>query len=126
MKQPDKALNDRPRISLASTVDWTIGQGWSSRGGVEYYGDQSSSAGDLPAYALWNASVGKRFDQTFSLRAGVNNLTDVRLAEKSANFGYAELGRNLYVTLAPISEAGQLSTPGCDQSLRAFYFVRQK
>lgn len=93
-----KALNDRPRISLASTVDWTIGQGWSSRGGVEYYGDQSSSAGDLPAYALWNASVGKRFDQTFSLRAGVNNLTDVRLAEKSANFGYAELGRNLYVT----------------------------
>ena len=43
-----KELNDRPGISLASTVDWTIGQGWSSRGGVEYYGQQSSSTGDLP------------------------------------------------------------------------------
>lgn len=94
-----KELNDRPAVSLASTVDWTIGQGWNSRGGVEYYGEQTSSAGDLPAYALWNASVGKQFDKTFSLRAGVNNLTDVRLADKSPNFGYAELGRNLFVTL---------------------------
>lgn len=94
-----KELNDRPGVSLASTVDWTVGQGWSSRGGVEYYGEQTSSAGDLPAYALWNASIGKRFDKIFSLRAGVNNLTDVRLAEKSPNFGYAELGRNLYLTL---------------------------
>ncbi|UCV02602.1 TonB-dependent receptor plug domain-containing protein [Dechloromonas denitrificans] len=92
-------LNDRPGVMLAATVDWSIGQGWSSRGAVEYYGRQTSSAGDLPAYSLWNASVGKRFDKIFSLRAGVNNLTDVRLADKSPNFGYAELGRNLYVTL---------------------------
>lgn len=94
-----KELDDRPGTTLASVIDWQIGSGWSSRGAVEHYGKQSSSAGDLPAYALWNACVGKRFDKNLSLRAGVNNLTDVRLADKSPNFGYAEMGRNLYVTL---------------------------
>jgi outer membrane receptor for ferrienterochelin and colicins len=33
------------------------------------------------------------------VRAGVNNLTDVRLAEKSPDFGYAETGRALFATL---------------------------
>lgn len=98
-KTTDKELNDRPGVTVNSSVDWRIGNGWSSRGAVEYYGEQSSSAGDLPAYALWNASVGKRLGKHLSLRAGINNLTDVRLADKSPNFGYAELGRNLFATL---------------------------
>ena len=31
------------------------------------------------------------------LRAGLDNLTNLRLAEKSADFGWAERGRRLFV-----------------------------
>lgn len=94
-----KELEDRPGITIASQLDWTIGHGWNARGAAEYYGTQTSAGEHLPAYALLNASIGKRLDKTFSLRAGINNLTDVRLADKSPNFGYAELGRNAFVTV---------------------------
>jgi outer membrane receptor protein involved in Fe transport len=53
----------------------------------------------LPAYSLWNASVGKQFGKAFTARVGINNLTNVRLAEKSPNFGYAERGRTLVASL---------------------------
>ena len=36
--------------------------------------------------------------QSLNLRAGLENLGNVRLAEKSPNFGYAELGRRVFVS----------------------------
>lgn len=98
-KATGKALEDRPKTTLASRLDWRAGDGWSARAGLEYTGSQTSAGLDLPGYTLWNASVGKKLGQTFSVRAGINNLTDVRLAEKSPNFGYAESGRTLFATL---------------------------
>lgn len=94
-----KELEDRPGTTVATQFDWGIANGWSTRGALEYYGSQTSAGQALPAYSVINASIGKRFDKIFSLRAGINNLTDVRLADKSPNFGYAELGRNAFVTL---------------------------
>lgn len=99
-KDTGKELANRPETTLASRLDWQLGGGWSARAGMEYNGRQLDGTGTrLPGYTLWNASVGKKFDKTFSVRAGVNNLTDVRLAEKSPNFGYAETGRALFATL---------------------------
>ncbi len=95
-----KELADRPKLTLTSQLDWRFGDGWNTRANVEHYGKQQDSTGtQLPAYAIWNASIGKKLGKHVSLRAGVNNLGDVRLAEKSANFGYAEMGRNAFVTL---------------------------
>lgn len=98
-KTTGRALEDRPDTSVASRLDWRVGDGWSTRAGMEYVGEQTSAGLKLPGYSLWNASVGKKFGKTFSVRAGINNLTDVRLAEKSPNFGYAESGRTLFATL---------------------------
>ncbi|MBI4740703.1 MAG: TonB-dependent receptor [Betaproteobacteria bacterium] len=98
-KATGKTLEDRPDATLASRLDWTIGDGWGARGGLEYVGAQTGAGLGLPGYSLWNASIGKHLGKTFSLRAGVNNLSDVRLAEKSPNFGYAEPGRTLFATL---------------------------
>jgi len=103
-KVKDKEMYARPRASATSRLDWKAGDGWSARLGVEYTGRQlvavtTTTDGRLPAYSLWNASVGKQFGKAFTARVGINNLTNVRLAEKSPNFGYAERGRTLVASL---------------------------
>jgi outer membrane receptor for ferrienterochelin and colicins len=93
-------LADRPKLTVTSRLDWRFGDGWSTRAAVEHYGRQLDSSGThLPSYAIWNASVGKKLGKHVSLRAGVNNIGNLRLAEKSPNFGYAEMGRNAFITL---------------------------
>lgn len=94
-----KALADRPRTSGSTSLAWRGGDGWSARIGGSYTGSQVETAGaTLPAYWLWNASVGKRFGTTWSLRMGAENLGNLRLAEKSASFGYAERARRVFVS----------------------------
>ncbi len=103
-KVKDKEMYARPRTSAASRLDWEGGDGWSARLGVEYIGRQlvavtTTTDGWLPAYSLWNASVGKQFGKAVTARVGINNLTNVRLAEKDPNFSYAERGRTLFASL---------------------------
>ncbi|MBS3935873.1 MAG: TonB-dependent receptor, partial [Sulfuritalea sp.] len=100
-KVKNKEMYSRPRTSAASRLDWKGGAGWSARLGVEYVGRQLVAATTttdvrLPAYSLWNASVARQFGKTLTVRAGIDNLTNVRLAEESPNFGYAERGRTLF------------------------------
>jgi outer membrane receptor for ferrienterochelin and colicins len=107
LRTKDKAtgneLHNRPKTSATTRLDWRAGDGWSVRFGAEYIGRQlvETATGDdwLPAYALWNASVSRKFGKEFTARVGVENFTDVRLAEKSPEFGYAERGRTLFVNL---------------------------
>lgn len=95
-----KELTGKPKQSLASRLDWKAGDGWSARLGFEHIGRQLDSTGaHVPRYTLWNTSVAKQFGKAFTVRAGIDNLTNVRLAEKSDAFGYAERGRSLYASL---------------------------
>ena len=100
-KSTGKALNDRPRSSLASHLAWRQ-DGWDARVGLQYTGRQESYGNQLPAYTLVNLSAGRVIKlgatQGLNLRAGLENLGNVRLAEKSPNFGYAELGRRVFVS----------------------------
>ena len=102
-KDRDKEMYSRPRTSAASRLDWKGGNGWRARVGVEYIGRQLIATGTadarLPAYSLWNASVARQFGKALTARVGVDNLTNVRLAEKDPNFGYAERGRTLFASL---------------------------
>lgn len=100
----DKELYGRPRTSAASRLDWKASDGWSARIGVEYIGRQlvqvSPTVDDrLPSYSLWNASFAKQFGKHATLRIGIDNLTGVRLVDKSPNFSYAERGRSLFASL---------------------------
>lgn len=93
-------LANRPRLTLNSALNWQVADGWSSRLALEHYGRQQDGTGvTLPAYEVWHASVNKQLGKQLSLRTGINNLGNIRLAEKNPNFGYAELGRHAYVTL---------------------------
>lgn len=94
-------LADRPETSAATQLAWRGGDGWSARVGGAYTGAQTDASGSkLPSYGLWNAGLGKRLSQHFSVRAGVENLGNLRLAERSTNFGYAERARRVFVSLA--------------------------
>jgi len=92
-------LNDRPRLQLATQIDWQGHDGWSARIAVNHTGSQLTAGLPLPSYTLAKASVAKRIGKTLTLRAGVDNLGDLRLAEKSPTFGYALRGRTVYASL---------------------------
>ncbi|MFV0679822.1 TonB-dependent receptor plug domain-containing protein [Ottowia sp.] len=93
-------LTDRPRQVLHSQLRWQGQGGFSARLGVNFTGRQRASTGNrLPSYTVVNASVGQQINKTFNWSAGVDNIGDVRLAEKSADFGYAIRGRTYFVSL---------------------------
>jgi len=100
-KATDRPLSDRPNLSLASRLVWRVA-GWDAQLGADRIGRQTSSGERLPAYTLWNASVGTSWavgsQQRLNVRVGLENLGNLRLAEKSPAFGYAEQGRRAFVT----------------------------
>ena len=102
-KSTGKKLADRPSTSLASRLEWHNAQGWNARLSAEFIGSQTAT-GDaaLPSYALWSASVGRQLQldggRQLVLRAGLENIGNVNLADKSANFGYAERARRLFAS----------------------------
>jgi outer membrane receptor for ferrienterochelin and colicins len=102
-KTTGKKLADRPSSSLTSRLEWKGQAGWSARLSGEFTGSQTATDGaSLPAYALWSASVGQQFalgdSRKLVLRAGLENISNVHLAEKSEHFGYAERARRVFVT----------------------------
>lgn len=101
-EQTGQELAERPKHSASGTLDWADGP-WSALTTVEYTGHQiiEDTAGfqNAPSYALWHASAGYQINDNLKLRLGLRNITDVRLAEKSALFGYAEPGRTVYLAL---------------------------
>jgi len=106
-KTTDKRLSSRPNTRTTSRLIWRAGS-WDSQLGAEYTSSQYTGVDNkgadrkVPAYILWNASVGTAWNwgsqQRLSLRVGVENLGNLRLAEKSANFNYAEQGRRAFVS----------------------------
>ncbi|MFW8565782.1 FepA family TonB-dependent siderophore receptor [Orrella sp. 11846] len=111
-----------PRYTLNSTLDWQINEKWSAQAMATFYGKQTprsrnpnaNSANNAlkgaalnvrGAYALFNLSVGYKYDENLSFRVGVNNLFDKRLyreGSQSINVGaatYNEPGRFYYMTM---------------------------
>lgn len=94
-----KELTDRPGTSANTHLAWRPASGWSARVGGNYTGSQLASGNvELPAYWLWNASVGKSLAKHWQVRAGLENLGNLSLAEKSLSFGYAERARRVFVS----------------------------
>jgi outer membrane receptor for ferrienterochelin and colicins len=91
-------LDYRPRHALSAYLDWHGGP-WSARLGSERTGRQQAGSGQLPGYTLWHASLSRSFGERLQLRLGLDNLGDVRLAEESPEFGYAERGRSASLSL---------------------------
>ncbi|WP_431861624.1 TonB-dependent receptor domain-containing protein [Azospirillum sp.] len=95
-------LEGRPRHSGTLGLDWESGP-WQSRLSAEYLGRQylSGTAGPTraPSYTLLHLTGSYQINENLRLRAGLNNIGDVRLADKSPLFPYAERGRTVYVAM---------------------------
>lgn len=99
-KATGKPLNARPDHLLNARLGWRQGA-WSAGLRLEHTGRQYVTSADrrAPAYNLLHVHAGYVIDRHFRVTAGVDNLTDVRLADKSDLFSYSETPRALRVAL---------------------------
>ncbi len=97
-------LERQPRHTLSVGIDWET-HGWNLSLWAEHLADQvtvppgASSMTDLPDYTLWNASFRKSINKQLELAIGIENLTDVRLEDKSSDFRNEEYPRTLRIGL---------------------------
>lgn len=92
-------LDYRPEHTVAAHLDWAPDAAWSVRVATERTGPQRAGADTLPSYTLWNASAAWQWSDHSTLRVGLDNVTDVQLAERSSAFGFAERGRSAALTV---------------------------
>ena len=99
-------LTDRPENSSNVRIGWEGGDGWSAQLRGNFVGKQYLLVGygaaaaltPLPRYALYNFSVGKQLGRNITLRAGVDNLADTNLLDKSELFTFAERSRYVFMS----------------------------
>lgn len=98
-RELDARLAERPRHSLTSRLGWQNGA-WSAHTRAQRVGSQlrnvQGQALKKPHYTLWHAGAAFAWNEQVTLRAGVENLTNERLAERSALFDFEERGRFVY------------------------------
>jgi len=96
-------LAERPEHAFNASVAWTFDEpGVTAMISASYLGDQvqyDSTGGsiEMPGYTLWNLNGSWDASDTIDITFGVKNISDLRLAEESANYGYAERGRTFYL-----------------------------
>ncbi len=95
-------LNQRAQHSLSSGITWDKNS-WQWNLNAEYLSGQNieknNVANDVPGYSLWNAGVRKSINKNLDLAFRVNNLTDVRLEDKSDAFLHEEYPRTFSLEL---------------------------
>ena len=101
----DVRLDEKPRHTVNTKLKYawdTIGLSAVLR--FQYIADQElfnddDELVDAPDYSLWNFSIRKTLLNNFEIQMGVENIEDVRLADKSDLFAYEERGRFYYANL---------------------------
>ncbi|GGJ87636.1 TonB-dependent receptor domain-containing protein [Pseudomonas matsuisoli] len=100
----DRRLGDRSRHLANTALKWQPNEAFEAQVRGEYVGSQLSYSGAsgyrLPAYSLWHFEASQRLTPNLTLRGGIENLGDERLADRSENYVYAEPGRTYHVGVA--------------------------
>ena len=95
-------LKHRPRHTIGSGITWDKNS-WQFSLGAEYLSGQiiehNNVSTDVPGYALWNAGARKRINKHLDLAFRIDNLTNVRLEDKSPAFLHEEYPRTLSLEL---------------------------
>lgn len=101
-KTTDERLADRSRHRANATLAWEIVAQVQTRLRAEYIGSQyrSASESERPGYTLLHWYVDYALNRNLSLHAGIENLSDKRLANDDASiYGRADEGRRYFAGL---------------------------
>ncbi len=99
-----KRLQRRPTHTLSARIDWQHKQ-WNANLQVKALADQITkppgkrTTVDLPDYSLWNAAIDKRINTHLQVIFSIENLADLRLAQKSPYFRHEEYPRTFKLSL---------------------------
>ena len=78
-------LLDRPRRTWNSQLRWMLAD-WQAQVAMQWVGDQVTSGQiELPGYRVFNARVQRRINAQLSWHVGIENFTNLRLADESPN-----------------------------------------
>lgn len=97
-------LEARPRHTLNTSLNWQRA-GWQARVSHQYLAAQTlvpagaRNMEDLPDYGVWQVHLRNAITPNISVTVGIENLTDVSLAQKSANFRHEIYPRSLWLAL---------------------------
>ena len=95
-------LKHRPRHTISGGLNWDNND-WQFNLNAEYLSGQiiehNRVTNSVPGYTLWNIGARKRINKNLEFAAGIDNVTDVRLEDKSAAFRHEEYPRTLKLEL---------------------------
>lgn len=96
-------LAERPNHSAKVKIAWRPIAASEINVRGRYIGKQTLYQNSLPVrlddYSLWSFDVSHELSDRFTLKAGIDNVFDERLAERSALYSFAEPGRVFFVGL---------------------------
>ena len=96
-------LEYRPNHTVNARIDFNNDEwGIASAVRLQYTGSQAIydsvlNKTKLPAYSMWHFDISKMITETIKVTANVENIGNVRLLEKSDDFGFSERGRVFFL-----------------------------
>ncbi|WP_075184588.1 TonB-dependent receptor plug domain-containing protein [Teredinibacter haidensis] len=95
-------LENRPEQIAHLKLDWQALDAVKASLSINYTGEQVTYVWPdyltLPSYTRADLGFSSVLSESFTLRYGIKNLTDVKLHEEDDNFDTYELGRNVYLS----------------------------
>lgn len=100
-KATGEQLANRSRHAANATLEWSPLEDLTTSLRVNYVGSQktTSGTGRQDAYTTVSAYGSYAFNETATLQFGVENITDVRLADENGGFDFADEGRRYFLGL---------------------------
>ncbi|MFT4090491.1 MAG: TonB-dependent receptor [Asticcacaulis sp.] len=100
-KTTGQSIAERPERTGKIGVNWQASSRLSLGVRGRFIGEQlTTTYARLPGYSLWGMDVSYDLNGHVTLRGGVDNLFNERLAEKSALYSFAEAGRVVFIGLS--------------------------
>ncbi|MDX3929994.1 MAG: TonB-dependent receptor [Shinella sp.] len=94
-------LPNRSRHAANATLAWSPLENLTTSLRVNYVGSQKTTMGSgrQPNYTLVSAYANYAFNEHASLQFGIENITDVRLADENGDYAFADEGRRYFLGL---------------------------
>lgn len=100
-RKTDELLTGRSQHAANATVTWLPFDRMTTSFRVNYLGPQKTSTGSgrQPGYTLYSAYANYELREQMTLQLGIENISDVRLADDSSDYAFADSGRRYFIGL---------------------------